>query len=95
MNGEEVIGLLTRSALIRAMMREGPESYVAGAMDRNFVRVPPDMELAKALPQVSRAGSCALVMDGERLQVLTPWRVMPNWADKGMSRSIVTFERSK
>ena len=29
-----------------------------------------------------------------RLQVLTPWRVMPNWADKGMTRSIVTFERS-
>jgi len=34
-------------------------------------------------------------LDGERLQVLTPWRVMPNWADKGMTRSIVTFERSK
>jgi len=34
-------------------------------------------------------------VDGERLQVLTPWRVMPNWADKGMTRSIVTFERSK
>lgn len=34
-------------------------------------------------------------LDGERLMVLTPWRVMPNWADKGMTRSIVTFERSK
>ncbi len=34
-------------------------------------------------------------IDGDRLQVLTPWRVMPNWADKGMTRSIVTFERSK
>jgi hypothetical protein len=34
-------------------------------------------------------------IEGERLQVLTPWRVMPNWADKGMSRSIVTFERSR
>ena len=34
-------------------------------------------------------------VDGERLQVLTPWRVMPNWADKGMTRSIVTFERVK
>ena len=32
---------------------------------------------------------------GERLQVSTPWRVMPNWADKGMTRSIVTFERAK
>jgi len=36
-----------------------------------------------------------LKIEGERLQVLTPWRVMPNWADKGMSRSIVTFERSR
>jgi Lipocalin-like domain len=34
-------------------------------------------------------------LDGERLMVLTPWRVMPNWADKGMTRSIVTFERPK
>lgn len=34
-------------------------------------------------------------LDGERLQVLTPWRVMPNWADKGMTRSIITFERSE
>lgn len=34
-------------------------------------------------------------IDGDRLQVLTPWRIMPNWADKGMTRSIVTFERSK
>lgn len=34
-------------------------------------------------------------LDGNRLQVLTPWRVMPNWADKGMTRSIITFERSQ
>lgn len=34
-------------------------------------------------------------IEGERLQVLTPWRVMPNWPEKGMQRSIVTFERSK
>jgi len=34
-------------------------------------------------------------VDGGRLQVLTPWRLMPNWADKGMTRSIVTFERAK
>lgn len=34
-------------------------------------------------------------IEGDRLQVLTPWRVMPNWADKGMTRSIVTFERAK
>jgi hypothetical protein len=32
---------------------------------------------------------------GDRLQVLTPWRIMPNWADKGMQRSIIQFDRSK
>jgi len=34
-------------------------------------------------------------VDGDRLSVLTPWRVMPNWAEKGMTRSIITFERVK
>ena len=34
-------------------------------------------------------------IDGDQLQVLTPWRVMPNWVDKGMTRSIVTFEHAK
>jgi len=34
-------------------------------------------------------------VDGERLQILTPWRVMPNWPEKGITRSIVTFERTK
>ena len=34
-------------------------------------------------------------IEGDRLVVTTPWRVMPNWADKGMTRSIVTFERAK
>jgi hypothetical protein len=33
-------------------------------------------------------------VEGQRLQVHTPWRVMPNWPEKGMSRSIITFERA-
>ena len=33
-------------------------------------------------------------IDGDRLQVMSPWRVMPNWADKGLTRSLVTFERA-
>jgi Zn-dependent protease/CBS domain-containing protein len=67
MHGEEVIGLLNRSALVRAMLRDGPESYVAAAMDRDFVRISPDADLADALPKLSTAGSCALVMEGDRL----------------------------
>jgi Lipocalin-like domain len=34
-------------------------------------------------------------LEGNRLDVLSPWRLMPNWADRGMTRSIITFERSE
>jgi len=34
-------------------------------------------------------------IDANRLHVLTTWRVMPNWPDKGMQRSILVFERAK
>jgi hypothetical protein len=34
-------------------------------------------------------------VDGDRLQVLTVWRVSPNWPEKGMGRGILTFERAK
>jgi hypothetical protein len=33
-------------------------------------------------------------LDGDRLHVLTPWRVMPSWPEQGMTRSIVTFTRA-
>jgi Zn-dependent protease/CBS domain-containing protein len=65
MHGETVVGLLTRSALVRAMLTEGPESYVAGAMDRDFPRVVPDMPLPDALAILQGPGACALVIDEE------------------------------
>ena len=34
-------------------------------------------------------------LDGDRLKVSSTWRVMPNWPDKGMTRSILIFDRSK
>ena len=34
-------------------------------------------------------------LDGARLKVLSPWRVMPNWPNKGMTRSILSFDRAK
>jgi hypothetical protein len=36
-------------------------------MDRNFMRVPPDMDLSAALPQLTAARTSALVMDGDHL----------------------------
>lgn len=65
MHGDAVIGLLTRAALVRAMMSDGPEAYVSGAMERNFARLSPDASLADAVPQLQAAGGAALVMDEE------------------------------
>jgi len=65
MTGDQVLGLLSRAALLRAMMAEGPDAYVAGVMDREFKRVTPGTPLSEALPLVSGPGACVLVMDDE------------------------------
>ncbi|HKE24567.1 MAG TPA: site-2 protease family protein [Bryobacteraceae bacterium] len=72
-HGTSVVGLLTRAALVRAMLNEGPDGYVAGAMDRDFIKLKPDTPLTEALPQISTPGACALVMDddGKLLGILT------------------------
>jgi len=50
---------------MRAMASEGPDGYVAGAMDRDCARVTVEQSLEDAAPLVT--GGCALVFDGERL----------------------------
>jgi len=65
--GMQVIGLLGRNALLRGMATEGPDAYVSGIMDRSYKKVEPDMDLADAIPVLGEAGSCALVMDDEKL----------------------------
>lgn len=65
MVGEQVVGLLSRAALLRAMMAEGPDGYVAGAMDRDFKRVSPGTPLTEAMPLVAGPGACALVLDDD------------------------------
>jgi Zn-dependent protease len=68
MLGSQVIGLLTRNALLRGIATEGQDAYVAGMMDREFIRIPPDLDLGEALRQVaSRSATCALVMEEDRL----------------------------
>jgi stage IV sporulation protein FB len=66
-HGGEVLGLLGRSALLKAMATQGPDAYVAGVMDREFIRLSPDMDLADVLPMAGQINSCALVMEGDRL----------------------------
>ena len=73
-HGESPIGVLPRAALVRAMLTQGPDAYVAGAMDREFVRLSPDAPLNEAIAQISAPGSVALVLDGDGRLVgmLTP-----------------------
>lgn len=65
-HGGQVVGLLSRAALVRGMMAEGADAYVAGFMDRDFTRVSPDADLSEVIPQLS-GGSAALVMEGDSL----------------------------
>jgi Zn-dependent protease/CBS domain-containing protein len=66
-HGDQVLGLLDRNALLRALATQGPETYVAAVMDRNPLRVDQNMDLAEALERLAAAGPAALVMDGDRL----------------------------
>ncbi|HLY17417.1 MAG TPA: site-2 protease family protein, partial [Bryobacteraceae bacterium] len=66
MHGDTVLGLLTRAALLRAMMTD-PDAYVASAMDRNPKRYSPDTPLSDVLADLSGPQACALVMEGEKL----------------------------
>jgi stage IV sporulation protein FB len=66
-HGDQVVGLLGRNLLMRALASEGPDAYVAGVMDRDFLAIEPGDDLAEVLPLMAQAGRCALVMDGEKL----------------------------
>ncbi len=67
LHADQVVGLLDRNLLLKALAAEGPEAYVAGVMDREYVSIDPATDLAETLPVMARAGRCALVMDGPRL----------------------------
>jgi CBS domain-containing protein len=67
LHGDEVVGLLDRNGLLRALASAGPDAYVAGVMDRDYLMIEPDADLSEILPLMSRVGHCALVMDGEHL----------------------------
>jgi len=72
MHNGTVVGMLDRNLLLRAIANEGPEAYVAGVMDREFMELAPNEDLAELLPVMARAGRCALVIDqGKLLGLLT------------------------
>jgi Zn-dependent protease/CBS domain-containing protein len=67
---DQVVGLLGRNLLLKALAADGPDAYVAGVMDRDFLSLDPKMDLAEVLPLMAQAGRCALVMDHNKLMGL-------------------------
>jgi len=66
-HSEQVVGLLGRNLLLKSLASEGPEAYVAGVMDRDFLSLEPGTDLAEVLPLMAQAGRCALVMENDKL----------------------------
>ncbi len=66
-HGDQVVGLLGRNLLLKALASEGPDAYVAGVMDRDYLSLDPNTDLSDVLPLMAHAGRCALVMEGEKL----------------------------
>jgi len=67
-NGEEVLGILTRNQIAEGLATEGPTAYVAGYMDRELKTAHPNVPLERILDQMSRDDSTPLlVMDEGRL----------------------------
>lgn len=66
--GDQVLGVLTRDALIRGLASEGPTAYVSGHMIRNFKSAEPTTPLQTALESFSQGdGSPILVIDDGNL----------------------------
>jgi Zn-dependent protease len=69
-HGQHVAGLLDRDSFVRGLAREGPDSYVSSAMDRDFLRIEPATDLALAFRLMGDTGACLVVMEGEKLMGL-------------------------
>src|SRR5258708_14730029 len=55
-HGDQVVGLLGRNLLLKSLAAEGPDAYVAGVMDRDFISLQPGDDLSVGLPRVAKAG---------------------------------------
>ena len=73
MHGEEVVGVLPRSSLLRGLAESGPDTYVAEIMSREFVTVPRNGDL-EAIASEMQAGQTPVVLvmeEGELLGMVT------------------------
>jgi Zn-dependent protease/CBS domain-containing protein len=67
MHGPQLVGLLSRQALLKALSTQGSEGYIAGHMERATLSLSPDDDLAEALPTIARGTTCAFVIEQDQL----------------------------
>jgi CBS domain-containing protein len=72
-HGEEVVGVLPRSSLLRGLAESGPDAYVSEAMSREFLAVQPERNLEEIASEMqSGQNPVVLVMrDQELLGIVT------------------------
>ena len=72
MHGVQPVGLLSRQGLLRTLAAEGADAYIASAVEREFLTLAADADLADSLPTMARGSACALVIDkGQLIGLLT------------------------
>jgi len=67
MHGTQVVGLLSRDELVDALANQGPQSFVASAMDRDFLRLSPVASIEESIRRLEENEYRALVMEEDRL----------------------------
>jgi len=65
--GDEILGVLARADLVRALAAEGTSGYVAGAMNREYRVLEPSDPLEKAFSMLTEDRAPILVMEDRRL----------------------------
>ncbi len=90
-HGSEILGVLSRQALLRGLAVEGPSGYVVGAMTRDYPRAEPDDDLEETVARLQASGqSCMLVMEDETIKGLL---TMENLAEFLVVRQITASRR--
>jgi Zn-dependent protease/CBS domain-containing protein len=89
--GDEVVGVLSRQALLRGFAEHGPDSYVTGSMLREFPVAAPDADLQDIAADLQGGqNGCILVMENGRLVGLV---TMENLAELLVLRQIAERTR--
>ncbi len=68
MKGDEMVGILTRSALVQGLAKDGPTANIAGVMDENFITADANDMLERVSERLQNCGCHSVpVFENDRL----------------------------